>query len=211
MVTMMNDLLCLAALTVTSLLGCSNEPQQSSQTKAEAISAQPENIQQPQYLIDKGIKYPYFSYETNEGKGLAMFIHPMFDAKSRVLALEYRLGDNIRELFGEELFGESFTITQKNGILESEAFLIYRPLDIKANWKWSTTYANEVFECKLVFQYVNDYKVQCISPSYTLAFIFNSEHGVTSFQDFCYKNNICTYYLKSGAGIFSPYHLQSMK
>jgi hypothetical protein len=169
---------------------------------------------QPNYFIDsKGIEYPYFSYETEDGEGLAMFIHPMFEVKNRVLSLLYKEGANIRGLFGKELLGSDFLITNKSGILELEdnAFLVYRPLNANGSWKRKTTHAKENFECKLILQNSKDYKVQCISSSYTLFFTFNSERGVTSFQDFCLNNDICTYELKSNAGILSPYHLQSMK
>lgn len=211
MVTMVSNLLRLMLLTVPTLLGCSDDSQRSLQIKTEATNSQSTQIQQPNYYIDgNNIKYPYFSYETKDGESWAMFIHPMFEAKNRVLALSYKRGANLRELFGKEILGDNFLITKKNGFLENEIFLFFRPLDIKADWKWNTTYVKEDFKCKLVFQYLKDYKVQCISPSYTLNFIFNYERGVTSFQDFCYQNNICTYELKSGAGILSPYHLRSM-
>ena len=181
---MMNNLSRLIVLTLPILTGCKENSQQSSQTTAEASPKQNIYIQQPQYLVDKGIKYPYFSYETNEGKGFAMFINPIFDDKKRVLALQYRHGDNIRELFGDEIFGESFKITQKNSLLLNEAFLIYRPLNIKSDWKWRTKYANEDFDCRLAQHKINEFKIHCASLKYSLNFTVSNERGVTIFQDF---------------------------
>lgn len=210
----MSKFLSFIVLTVATLLGCSDDSQGSLQTKHEPLNAKSTNMQQPSYLtFDKGIKYPYFRYVTKEGEGWAMFIHPIFEAKNRVLALIFKRGDvDLRRLFNTELFGNNFLIIKKNGFLEVEddAFLFYRPLNINDSWNRNVTYAREEFECRLIFQYSEEYKIQCISSSYTFNFVFNSERGVTSFQDFSDYNDIYTYDLVSDAGILSPYHLQSM-
>jgi hypothetical protein len=192
-----------------TLLGCSDQRKEDAKVKSEA---QP--VEVPYITDDNGIKYPYFPYdtynhpsETKNEKGLAVFIYPIFKIKNKGLALDYMPTDNIKDLFGEELFGKNFSVSQKNDTLVIDSLPISRPLDMKPNSKWKMNYVKEVFECGVVQEFGNEFIVRCISAETSLSLRFNNDRGFTSFQDLC-SRGVCTYNLKSSVGLLSPYHLR---
>lgn len=163
-------------------------------------------------LTDKnGDEYPYFKYEGSGSffakYGWAMFVYPIYGTRNRGLALTYREGDDIRSLFGEELFGKDFSVTSRDGILVVEGFPISRPFEIDSKSKWKMRHEKKIFDCGVTRMDRDGFDVACFAPMTRIALAFGNDGAVTSFQDAC-ETGMCTYKLVSGGGLLSPYHLR---
>lgn len=163
-------------------------------------------------LTDKdGVEYPYFRYEASgpflATYGWAMFVHPMFDARNKGLALTYRESDYIRSLFGEELFGRDFSVISTGGILVVDGFPISRPLKLASNSTWKMRFDGKMLECGVTAERDDGFDVACASSTVSVALVFAKDGALTSFQGAC-DMGMCTYTLASGGGLLSPYHLR---
>ena len=165
------------------------------------------------YLTDKnGVEYPYFKYEASgpffATHGWAMFVHPMFDERIKGLALTYtESDDDLRSLFGEELFGRDFSVTSTDGILAIDGFPISRPLKMTPNSAWKMRFDGRILECGVTARRDDGFDVTCASPTVSVALVFGKDGELTSFQGAC-DTGMCTYKLASGGGLLSPYHLR---
>ena len=198
----------LALLESAAISGCRENSDQRMQSPP-----QPQSTLLP-YLLDNGTRYPYFTYSIGESSlgdnpdtELAVFVYPILSARNQGLALPYMPTQNVRELFGEELFGRQFSVITNNGVLSIDGIPLSRPIELQPNSKWKMTYEGSSFACKVTRQVGADFSIKCDSGKFfALNHQFNIGRGFTSYQDFCGKG-WCTYKLTSSVGILSPYHV----
>lgn len=170
----------------------------------------------PHLVDEKGKRFPYFAYERgsdpfdlDDRQGFAMFIHPIFDIRNKGLALHHLPGQDVKELFGEELFGGEFMVVDKAGILTVEGLPISRPSQSRPGATWKMVYGEKEFECVALPKQGDRFAVGCVASDLRLNAVFDDARGVASFQNFCAKG-VCTYHLKSSVGLLSPYHLRAI-
>lgn len=197
----------LIALALAGVCGCGDR-------RRKGAQAGPEETAYVPYLVDdKGVEFPYFRYEnyiffpydSGHQDGLAMFLHPIFEDRVKGLVLNYLPTQDIKSLFGEELFGGEFFVGSKGGVLAIEGLPISLPSDMKPCANWAMNHAEQIFDCRFEAMRGEELLVDCVSSKGSLEFGFDRERGVTKFQDYC-DGRVCTYYLKTDVGLLSPYH-----
>lgn len=185
-----------------------------------------DTMQVPDYyhLNYDGVAYPYLEYIQTKRIGLfkeikGYFIHPIFKEKDRVLRLDYdeTSRHSVRNLFGEELFGDGGKIYIENGIIRSDFFYMSVPKNSSVqSWKIVETRSiynskkNIEYDCKKVEISGDNFSARCARKlnetsdlkNITFKYNYDKKYGITYYEDFC-GSEVCGYKLTNRYGIFS--------
>lgn len=206
----------LILLMLAAAFGCGDQRKGDDFKGDERSKSEAPSAEVPHLVDENGERYPYFTYERgpdpfdlHDRRGFAIFIHPIFDNRNKGLALRHLPGQDVKELFGEELFGGEFMVVGKAGILTVEGLPISRPTRMRSGATWKMLYSEKEFECVAMPKRDDRFAVGCVAPDLRLNLVFHDERGLASFQDVCGRS-VCTYNLASSVGLLSPYHLRAI-